>query len=357
TTGIEWGLREEFLFALRSPDGEPFLRRHVERGEPILIEDASRSREIDVSKLDVDLRSLLAVPLISQERPLGAIVIVNSGEGSLDAQDADVLATIANMAATAVENAVLYEQTREHERIAHEMSLASQIQRSLLPKSFPETSALETAGWCMSASETGGDFFDFLDMGPGRTGIVIGDATGHGMGAALIVFIARSTLKALLDGESDLERVVTRMNDLVERDFDDDRFMTFFFGVFDDTTRELVFTSAGHDPPIVYRPRTDEFIERIATGTPLGILPGMDFPTDRIQLEPGDFLALGTDGIWEAQDAERRFYGKDRLKDSMRECHGLPVGEAAERIREDILTFHGGAEQNDDITAVFCRIR
>ena len=357
TTGIEWGLRDEVLFALQTPDGRPFLKEHVERGEPILVEDAATSDEIDTSGLDVDLRSLLAVPLVSQDRPLGAIVIVNSGDGTLSPQDADVLATIANMSATAVENAVLYAQTREHERIAHEMNLASDIQKALLPKEHPSTDHLETAGWCMSASETGGDFYDFPDMGEGRTGVVIGDATGHGMGAALIVFIARSTLKALLDGEHDLEKVVTRMNDLVEQELDDDRFITFYFGVFDEATHTLVYTSAGHDPPLVYRPSTDEFFEQIATGTPLGILPGMEFPTEEIVLESGDFLILGTDGIWEARNHEGEFYGKDRLKAIVREVHARPVEEASERIRQQILDFHQGAEQLDDITAVFVRIK
>jgi phosphoserine phosphatase len=357
TTGIEWGLRDEILFALRTPDGHPFLREHVERGEPILVEDAATSDAIDVSGLEVNLRSLVAVPLVAQGRPLGAIVIVNSGDGSLDPRDAEVLATIANMSATAVENAILYAQTREHERIAHEMNLASDIQKALLPKEHPSTDHLETAGWCMSASETGGDFYGFPPMGEGRTGLVIGDATGHGMGAALIVFIARSTLKALLDGEHDLEKVVTRMNDLVEQDFDDDRFMTFYFGVFEEATRKLVYTSAGHDPPLIYRPSTDEFFEQIATGTPLGILPGMEFPTDEIVLEPGDFLVLGTDGIWEARNHGGEFYGKDRLKAVVREVHGLPVAEASERIRRHILDFHQGAEQADDITAVFVRVK
>jgi serine phosphatase RsbU (regulator of sigma subunit) len=356
-SGIEWGLREELLLGLRTPDGESFLQRYVLRGEPVLIEDAGASDLLETSDLDVRLESLVAVPLVSQDRPLGAIVVVNSGEGRLSPEDAEVLATIANMSANAVENALLYEQTREHERMTAEMTLASDLQKSLLPRTHPRTASIETAGWCMSASETGGDFYDFLDMGEGRLGVVIGDATGHGMGAALIVFIARSTLRALLDGEHDLERVLTRMNDLVEQDFDDDRFITFYFGVWDERERTLRYTSAGHDPPLLYRPATDEFTEHVATGTPLGILPGMTFPPRSVRLEPGDFLLFGTDGIWEALNPAGEFYGKDRLKAAVRAAHALPIDEAAEHVRRDILEFHEGREQHDDITAVFLRVR
>ena len=357
TTGIEWGLREEVVLGLKTPDGRSFVEAVVQSGELCLIEDAPTSDRIDVDGIGVNLESLVVVPLTSHNESLGAILVANSEDGGLSAQDAEVLATIANMSATAVENAVLYEQTREHERISAEMNLAADIQKSLLPAEHPTTNSLETAGWCMSASETGGDFYDFIDMEDGRTGIVIGDATGHGMGAALIVFIARSTLKALLDGENDLETVVTRMNDLVEQDFDDDRFMTFYFGIYDEKTGMLRYTSAGHDPPLLYRPSTDEFSEHAATGTPLGILPGMSFPPEEIELKSGDFLIFGTDGIWEAQNPAGEFYGKERLKQIVRETHSLPMEEASEKIRRHILDFHEGAEQNDDITAILLRVK
>jgi len=357
-TGIEWGLSEEILLALRTGAGEPFLASALERGEPVIIPDAAASPDVDVRDLPVRLRSLVLVPLISQGKRLGAIVVVNAGDDDGPRpEDAEVLRTVANLCAAAVDNAMLYEKTREAERIAAEMGLAAGLQASLLPPPYPANDAFELLGWCMSATETGGDFYDFFDMGQGRTGLVVGDATGHGMRAALAVFIARATLRALLTRSGDLPDIMRTLNDLVERDTEDGRFLTFFFGVFDRRTRVLEYTSAGHDPPFIYRPGDDSLREPRATGIPLGIFPGVPFPTVSVPLEPGDFLVFGTDGIWEAGNRAGELYGKDRLRAAIRAHHALPLAEASERIRRDILEFHDGAERRDDITAVFLRVK
>jgi sigma-B regulation protein RsbU (phosphoserine phosphatase) len=177
------------------------------------------------------------------------------------------------------------------------------------------------------------------------------------MGAALLVFIARSTLKALLTRTEDLEDILRTMNDLLEADAEDDRFLTLCFGVLDRRTRVLRFTSAGHDPPFIYRPATGEFVALRATGIPLGIFPGSRYPTSEVVLCSGDFVVFGTDGIWEAANPDGRQYGKDRLMDAIRRHHARPLAEAAEAIREEILAFHAGQDRRDDITAVFLRVR
>jgi sigma-B regulation protein RsbU (phosphoserine phosphatase) len=330
----------------------------LEKKETVFIADASDSPWIDTTGLHVDLRSILVVPLVVLERTLGAIVLVNSeAESGLREADAEVLRTVANLCAAAVDNAMLYEQTRRTERISAEMKLASDIQNALLPGPYPAKPEFELHAWCMSASETGGDFYDFFDMGEDRTGIVIGDATGHGIGAALYVFIARATFKALLTRTHDPEDIVRTMNDLLEEDADDGRFLTFFFGVFDHRTRLLSFTSAGHDPPIIYRATKDDFVDKRSTGIPLGIFPGSPFPVAEVVLVPGDFLVFGTDGIWEAANPRNEQYGKGRLREAMRKHHARPLEEASEAIRREILDFHEGGPRRDDITAVCMRVK
>lgn len=358
SAGIEWGLSEEILLGLRTHSGEPFVATALERGEPVVIPDAATDERIDASRLPVRLSSLVLMPLITHGRRLGAIVVVNAGgEDGLRAEDADVLRTAANLCAAAVDNAMLYAQTRAAERIAAEMNLAADIQNGLLPDSHPENDAFEMLGWCMSATETGGDFYDFFPMDRGRTGIVIADATGHGMGAALLVFIARASLRALLTSTRDLSAVMATLNDLVEADSASDRFLTFLFGTFDPATRVLEFASAGHDPPFVYRPSADRFLEFLPTGIPLGIFAGADFPTTSVTLEPGDLLLFGTDGIWEAVDPEGRLLGKDRVRALLRGLHARPLPETSARFREEILAYHAGGERRDDITAVFLRVK
>lgn len=358
SAGIEWGLSEEVLLSLVTPEGEPFVAAALDRGESVVIPDAAVSDRIDVSRLAVRLSSLVLVPLITQGRRLGAILVVNAGgDEGLRAEDADVLRTAANLCAAAVDNAMLYARTREAERISAEMDLAASIQNGLLPSAYPANDAFEMLGWCMSATETGGDFYDFFPMEDGRTGIVIADATGHGMGAALMVFIARASLRALLTASRDLPAVMATLNDLVAADCASDRFLTFLFGAYRPDTRLLEFASAGHDPPFVYRPAEDRFLEFEPSGIPLGIFAGSDFPAVSAPLARGDLLLFGTDGIWEAADPSGRLLGKDRVRELLRVHHGLPLPALSERFREEILAYHAGGERRDDITAVFLRVK
>ncbi len=356
--GIEWGLSGEILLSLATPAGEPFVASALERGEAVVIPDAAADDRVDVSRLPVRITSLVLMPLVTHGRRLGAIVVVNAGgDDGPRAEDVDVLRTAANLCAAAVDNAMLYAKTRAAERIAAEMNLAADIQNGLLPASHPENDAFEMLGWCLSASETGGDFYDFFPMDRGRTGIVIADATGHGMGAALLVFIARASLRALLTSSRDLSAVMGTLNDLVEADSAPDRFLTFLFGTFDPATRAFEFASAGHDPPFLYRPAEDRFLEFRPTGIPLGILAGARFPTTTVALQRGDLLLFGTDGIWEAADPEGRMLGKDRVRALLRALHARPLPELSERFREETLAYHAGGERRDDITAVFLRVK
>jgi sigma-B regulation protein RsbU (phosphoserine phosphatase) len=132
--------------------------------------------------------------------------------------------------------------------------------------------------------------------------------------------------------------------------------MTFFFGVVDEEARLLTYTNAGHDPPLVYRPSTGEFLELSGTGVPLGVLPGSQYGVDTAPLRPGDLWIFGTDGIWEARNASGEFFGKERLQELTRSISALSVEEASRRLREEVVAFHGGAEQRDDITAVLMRV-
>lgn len=355
-TGVEWGLTEEAAMGLRTGDGGSFLRAVMDGGVPVLIDDAVSSDRIDTSGAQANIHSLLAVPLVTPVHALGAILIVNTDRSALDKACSEVLATIANLASGAIDNALLYKRALETERISAEMQLASRIQQSLLPLEAPELDGIQLEGWSIACTETGGDYYDFIDMGDGKTGIVIGDATGHGMGAALMMFIVRSILHALLTKSRDLVEIVSTMNTMVERDTQDDRFMTFFFGVLDRKTRRLVYTSAGHDPAILYHPKTRKFAALESTGAPLGIVGGTDYPAEEIVLEPGDCLLFGTDGIWESRNPGGETYGLERLRRIIIECHGEELAEISRRVKEDVVRFRGDGRQRDDITAVFLKV-
>jgi phosphoserine phosphatase RsbU/P len=356
TTGIEWGLPEEILVSLKDGSGKPFVRSAIDAGRPVFIADAASSPHLDTSDLHVHVSSLALVPLVTQSKRLGAIVVVKAGDVALRREDAQVLETIGGLCGAAIENATLYETTRQHARITAEMNLAAQVQASLAPRELESWPGLEIAGWCVTASETGGDFYDYFDLGNGKTGIVVADATGHGMGAALLVSIARATLRALLTHTRSLGDVMRAMNDLLEADSDDGHFLTCFFGILDRGTGVLDYCSAGHDPPIVRRAATGTIEEPATGGIPLGMFRGTEFPVAQVRLDPGDFVVLGTDGIWEARSPAGEFFGRHRLIRVVEETHALPTPEASARIRRAILDFHEGGERLDDITAVVFRV-
>jgi sigma-B regulation protein RsbU (phosphoserine phosphatase) len=356
-TQVEWGLTEAFLTSLKTREGEGFLRTVLEGAEPVLIDNVNTSELIDPRALEVDLRSILAIPLVTQSRKLGLIVIVNSGSGELHRDDFEVLSTIANLSASAVESAILCKEAIQLERISAEMNLASNVQAALLPKTAPKLERIELAGWNLCCTETGGDYFDYIDIGGGSTAVVVGDATGHGMGAALMMFVTRSTLRALLTQTQNLVEVVTKMNDLIEASSEPGRFMTLFLGVVDRDAKKLVYASAGHDGPIVYRAGVEAVIDDQSTGVPLGILAGSKYESREVALRSGDFWLFGTDGIWEARNPKGEFYGKGRLRRLVREMRELPLEEASRRVREDVLAFHEGAPPCDDITAVLLRVK
>jgi sigma-B regulation protein RsbU (phosphoserine phosphatase) len=357
-TGVEWGLTEEFLLSLRAPDGGSFLRSVLDGGEPLLIPDTAASDRIDTKGLERHLDGVVVVPLLTQSDRVGAIVIANPVQAGLNQEGFEVLSTIANLCAAAVQNAQLYQRALSHERIEAEMQLAADVQARLLPDSAPRHPEVEIVGWNIPCDETGGDYFDFVDLGEGRSAIVIGDATGHGMGAALMMFIVRSTLRALLTRDTDLVSILETMNDLVEEVSEDHRFMTLFIGVVDASGETLTYATAGHDPPLVLRPGTNGFVELPPTGgVPLGVLPGSRYRVVQLGLRGGDVWVFGTDGIWEARDSMQRFYGKERVMDLVRGAADQPVEEISRRLREDILAFHGGTPRRDDITAVLMKVR
>lgn len=354
--GVEWGLSEEAAMGLLVPGGGSFVRSVLEGGAPVLIDDTASSDRIDTSAIAASIHSILAVPLVSPTGVLGAVLVVNGEQSGLDRGQSEVLMTVANLAAVALDNALLYGRAIESERISAEVQLASRIQQSLLPEHPPEVRGARLDGWSIACNETGGDYYDFIDMGEGRTGIVVGDATGHGMGAALMMFIVRSILHALLTKSRDLVDILSTMNTMVERDTKDDRFMTFFFGVLDAGARRLVYASAGHDPAILYRPSTGRFLDLESTGVPLGIVDEFDYPAVEVGLEPGDVVVFGTDGVWETRNPEGEPYGIDRLRTLVVAAHREDVAAIGKQVRDDLTRFRGDGRQRDDITAVFLKV-
>ncbi|KHK02741.1 SpoIIE family protein phosphatase [Desulfovibrio sp. TomC] len=249
----------------------------------------------------------------------------------------------------------------ERLRLKQDMQLAKEVQQNLLPKAPPHLPGLDLAGATIFCDETGGDYFDYLSFAPAPDGgcdIIVGDATGHGIAAALFMATGRALLRGGQGAGSGPAALLTLANVLLWQDTaDSGRFITLYFLRLEGgglaPKGRLVWSRAGHDPAMVYDPATDSFVELLGPGLPLGVLPDYSYEEQSCPgLSPGQLLLLGTDGIWEARNPADAMYGKDRFREVVRRHANLSAEAIVAAVHADVAAFQESAPRDDDITLV-----
>jgi serine phosphatase RsbU (regulator of sigma subunit)/predicted ester cyclase len=243
----------------------------------------------------------------------------------------------------------LEQEIRERERVEQEMRVARSIQQASLPEQVPQLEGWQITPFYRPAREVGGDFYDFLELEDGRLGLVVGDATGKGVPAALVMASARSMLRAIAQALSSTSPgdVLGRVNDALFIDIPANMFVTCFYAILDTKRASLSYANAGHDLPYLWRGGTAE--ELRARGMPLGLMPGMEYEEKQIELDAGEGVLFYTDGLVEAHDPKGVMFGFPRLRALIAD-----LGEEralGDFLLEELYTFVGeGWEQEDDIT-------
>jgi len=246
---------------------------------------------------------------------------------------------------------------RDREKMKRSLEMAMEIQQHLLPHGSPVVEGFDVAGKSIYCDETGGDYYDFIELaelGSGRLGIALGDVSGHGIGAALLMAAARGVLRshAARHG-ADLGKLFEALNQHLVRDTGEGQFMTLFYAVLDAEARSLLWTSGGHDPALWLKQSGGDIEELPNTGIPLGILEETSYQqAGPIELEPGDIVLVGTDGIWEARNTEGEMYGKDRLRKLLTDSASDSAAEIHDKIVEAVRQFRQARPQEDDVTLV-----
>jgi serine phosphatase RsbU (regulator of sigma subunit) len=242
---------------------------------------------------------------------------------------------------------------REKNRLARDLEIARDIQRSLLPKTTPAIPGYQIAGWSEAADETGGDYFDWLQLSDGRMVVSIADASGHGIGSALMVTACRAYFRAATNIDVAIEQAVARVNDLIALDMPSGRFVTLALCMLDPQKHALHLFSAGHGPILFYHACGTGVIVSGADGLPLGMFSPMIASEARIlTFEPGDLLLLVTDGFFEWENPESEQFGVERLQEFIEaHCHLEPI-EFIQALHQEVLVFARGTVQADDLTAV-----
>jgi phosphoserine phosphatase RsbU/P len=241
------------------------------------------------------------------------------------------------------------------------LSLAGEVQKNLLPQKKPDIPGLDIAGKSIPCEEIGGDYFDYL-FGPeymdGPLSVVVGDISGHGVDAALLMTTARAFLRMRASQPGTASNIVAEMNRHLTLDiFESGRFMTLFFMSFDPENSRISWVRAGHEPALLYNPETDLFEELQGPGVVLGIDEGMEFVENHYSaLSSGQIIAIGTDGIWEARNNSFEMFGKDRFKEILRQNAHENAEKILESVFEQVQEFSSGIKAEDDLTLVIVKI-
>jgi DNA-binding NarL/FixJ family response regulator len=247
----------------------------------------------------------------------------------------------------------------DHRRVEEEFRLARQIQQGLLPRSMPTLPNLQFGGCSYPANATGGDFFDCMRLGDGSVGLVIGDASGHGFGPALLAAVTHASLHTLaLAGKLvDLGAMLDASNRLLCEDAGDGLFVTLLFARFDPATRTLTYSNAGHQPGLILDPAGAVRARLDSTGLPLGLMPGETFPTaPPVALADGDLVLFVTDGLLDATSPEDAPFGMDRALEIVRNHRGRSAQEIANALCGAARAFCQGKPHHDDITAAVVNV-
>ncbi|MEE9263667.1 MAG: SpoIIE family protein phosphatase [Vicinamibacteria bacterium] len=308
------------------------------------------------SIVSVGIRSAMCVPLWNNKAVTGLIYVDRLIQESIFTQDdLSLLTSLANVAAIKLENAKLVEQMIEKKRMEHELALASDIQQNLLPSQAPQIEGWDIAGMNTPCYTIGGDYFDYIPKPSGRLAFALGDVSGKGAGAALMMMVLRATVHSGCQQQgNDVVSIMSQTNQVMYHNTPEHAYVTFFLGDLDPRTGELLYVNAGHIPPIVYRAKSGE-ADRLETGgTVVGMFESVPYEQGKTTLEPGDMLVVFTDGISESWGEDGEEFGEDRLAEVLKNHSKLSAPEMMVTIQQEVDAYATG-RATDDRTLIVVR--
>ncbi|MDQ6625473.1 MAG: SpoIIE family protein phosphatase [Verrucomicrobiota bacterium] len=341
--------------------GHGIVGQAWQSGESMLVTDIAQAPELAALKGNaLGTGSVMITPLLYGKQNMGVLALGNGPKvAPFTPSDFVVFKSIAEQSAFALYTAVIYSEANEKKRLDHDLQIAREIQRILLPSEAPKIDGFEISGINIPASQVSGDYFDYIAVDSDRLGVAIADVSGKGVPASLIMAICRSVLRSQAPENSSPSEVLKKVNRQLYPDIREDMFISMAYLVLDHVRATITMARAGHDAPLLYRSATQELIPLKPPGLVLGIDSGSVF--DRItgdfdiHLEKDDCLILYTDGITEALDAAGDEYGLERTTQSIRASAPEGAPAVIKRLIDDLRTFVDATPQNDDITLIAIR--
>jgi len=357
---MHWDTRELEWFAHRGyPDatdervrlklGDGAVGWVAKTGQPLVIPDVSA--ETHYVNARPTTRSEVVVPVVSQEKVIG---VLNLESDTLDAfrnRDLRILTSFAAQAGISIQRAQLYLELQGKQRLEDELRIAREIQQSFLPAESPALPGFELAGANLSSKEVSGDSFDYVPIAEDQLGIMVGDVSGKGVPAALILASFRASLRAEIRNNYSIAEILQKVNQLLCESIEPGKFVTAVYGVLDVSRRVFTYANAGHDPPLWIRPRHK--VRGLSEGgLILGSFPEATYQEGRVELKGGDLLVFYTDGVTDAGMPERESFGPARLLAAVEKRRALPAARIVEEVLAEIEEYAGESAWADDRTMV-----
>jgi len=344
---------------IRLPVGKGIAGTVAATGEIINIADAYADPRFNP---DSDRRTgyltktVLCLPMRNRsEEIIGVLQVLNKNEGIFTREDEEYLLALAAQAAIAVENAQLHKELLEKQRIEEELAVARRIQQRLLPAEVPTLRGFDIAVSADSCYAVGGDYYDFIALGPSRYGLAIADVAGKGIPAALLVSTLHASLHILTRKESDPSEITAELNRIVQKSTDIGSYATFFWSVIDTEQNLLRYSNAGHLPPLILRNGTTP-VELNTGGMVIGIFAGARYEQAEIELRPNDIVLFYTDGITETKNKKDEEYAPERMVQVALDNRNKSAEEIRRAIIDDVRSFAEDLPPHDDTTLIVLKV-
>ena len=306
--------------------------------------------------MNEETRSELVVPLFYKGRIIGVLDLEHTRTHFFTEEHEKVLTTLAAQVAIAIENARLYQAVRTQERqLERDIAMAREVQLRLLPSESPSHPHAEMAVRFLPARTIGGDLYDFVDYGAGRTAIVLGDVSGKAAPAALFAALVSGIMRAAAAQQPEPAEMLKLLNDAMQERKLESQYVTMLFAVWNDENRTLTVANSGAVQPVFCRAGQSVTVK--AEGFPLGLFPDVTYEELNVATQPGDAIVFVSDGILDAENEKEEMYGEDRLAGLLCANRDLPALEIADAILEDVARFQGAKDRFDDETIIVLRVR
>ena len=340
----------EISFELIEPAlklGEGFLGRVAETGMPIISPDVSKDARYFAARKRT--RSEMVAPIVSNEVVIGAFDLESDELNAYSEDDLPVLQMLTSQVAIIIEKVHLTEQAIEKKRMEAQLEIARQVQLELLPDGDPQVENFDISAYVFPTEEVSGDYYDWVTIFDDQIGIVVADAVGKGIPAALLMSFLRASLRAGVQVGYAPHIALSKVSNLLWDSVEDHQFITAIYGILDATNRTFVFSNAGHNPPLLIRPDGEyRFVEY--GDVPLGMFYDARYHQHFIRFERGQVMVIYTDGITEAANLEGEEYGADRFAKRVLEGIELPAKELIDHVRKGVADFTQRKFLDDDGT-------